>query len=527
MGKTMKRILALVLAGAMVLSFAACGPKGGKGGSSTGIDGENPLANGGKFEEGTVIKMVTSSHASWPYKEDWVVWDYIEEATGAKLEVNAIPNEDFTTKVNLLLASPDTLPDILSGWSKTDVDAHTSSGAFVPLSDNMDLMPNFSAYLDSVGEDAAEVLVAERTSSDGKMYVAQVVGEVGAGNGKTWMYRKDIFEKNGIKVPTTKEELIDACLKLKELYPNSYPVCFRNGLTQINIMGPMWKPYFEYGFYYDYEAGKWCYGAADSDTMKEIITFFQDMQNKGLVPPDYLTIATSSWQELMTTDRGFIMPEYIVRINFFNNIGRETNPDYTFAAMEPPMGRGKIANHSADGTCVMAFNTGDNKRMANAVSYIDWMISDEAHKLLQHGKEGETYSINPDGTYKQILGENDVWAAKYGLGTVGTYLRTGPVEGMVAEDANSFYNQQVKFANQFKEDYSNPAGWLAFNDEEYAVYEEYADSLRTYTEEMLSKFFLGQESMDNWDEFQAGLEEMGVNELLEIYESAYARASGK
>ena len=42
-------------------------------------------------------------------------------------------------------------------------------------------------------------------------------------------------------------------------------------------------------------------------------------------------------------------------------------------------------------------------------------------------------------------------------------------------------------------------------------------------EEELSKFMLSQQPMSNWDAFQEGLVEMGCEELLEIYETAYSR----
>ena len=60
-----------------------------------------------------------------------------------------------------------------------------------------------------------------------------------------------------------------------------------------------------------------------------------------------------------------------------------------------------------------------------------------------------------------------------------------------------------------------------------AIFNQNFDALNTYTEEMLSKFLLQQEPMSKWDDFQQGLKDMGVEELLKMYTGAYNRIMGK
>ena len=64
----MKKITALLLAVVMLLSLAACAG-GGTGGSVATLD---PLT------KDDVIQVVIGSHPSWPYREDWKIWEYIE-----------------------------------------------------------------------------------------------------------------------------------------------------------------------------------------------------------------------------------------------------------------------------------------------------------------------------------------------------------------------------------------------------------------------------------------------------------------
>lgn len=520
MSKTMKRIVALVLAGVMVFAFAAC-----KDDTKTPSGGQQLAENGKLFADGTVIKLTTSSHASWPYKEDWIVWDYIEEATGATLEVQAIPSSDYVTKVNLMMASPETLPDVMASSSKQETDGHAESGAFIALSDNFDKMPNFMALLDAMGEEKKAITLAERTSGDGKVYMAQVTGDVLGGNGRSWLYRRDIFEKNNLEVPTNEEEFFAVARKLKEIYPDSYPICFRSGLTNIDVMGPMFAPYFSTGFYYDYNGddAKWHFGAVE-DTTKELIEFFWKLSDEGLVPPDYLTIPTNSWQEYITTDRGFMMVDYLARINFFDQLCQPDNPEFDMACMAPPIG-GEIANFKNDPTAMVVCNTGDEDRIDNAIKFIDWMYSDEGTNLGRYGKEGETYEL-VDGVKKMIVAEGETVAQKYGFGTVGTYLRSASLEDQKAEVGEKLATEYGK-TNDYTAEYFNPTMWLSFNDDERDVYDEYFTALDTYKQEMISKFLLKQTPITEWDKFVADCKDMGLQELLDIHTSAYNRAMGK
>ena len=516
MNKKFKRVLALVLAGIMALSFAAC-DNGSQGGDvSEGI-------------EGATIKMVIGSHPSWPYNENWKIWEYIEEATGANLEIQAIPSSDMATKVNLMMASPETLPDVLHMDHKGVICQHALSGAFVSLTQNLDKMPNFDKILDTRPEGRALAL-AQASAGDGEVYFAPVINDSnGAGNGRAWLYRKDIFDKVGVVPPTTEDEIIEVGKKLKAAYPDSYPLCFRNGLNQIDVMGPMWKEYFTWGFYYDFNAEKWMYGATE-DTMKHAIEFFQRMLEDELVPPDFLTIATKSWQELILSDRGFMMPEYMVRIDYFNKPGRETNPEYTWMYMDPPKGGTEtgatmVANYYGDPTGMGVCNTGDQTRINNALAFVDWYYSDDAADLYTWGKEGETYEV-VDGVKKLILGAEESASVKYGIGTYGTSLRALPDPDAEKKTTPEMWDAVQKsrattVANK------NPKDWLTFNDEEQRVYDTYYEAVNTYAEEQLSKFILKQVPLTEWDNFQKNLADLGLDKLLEIYTSAYNRAVGK
>ena len=511
----MKKFIAIILAGIMLLSLAACGGGGTKA---------NTVADNEPLTKDDVIQIATISHASWPFREDWKVWQYIEEGCGATLQVNAYPSSDVVTKYSLMLASPDMLPDIMCYTSQPN-DRYTSQGAFIAFDDMEEYMPNFNAWVDSLSEDEYRNNVANHIAFDGKIYYSPVIGREKSSGVRAWLYRKDIFEKHNLAVPTNFDELYEVSKKLKELYPESYPICLRQGFTHIDTSGSSWKEYWESGLYYDYNAEKWSYGASE-DIMLDVLTFCKKMVDEKLMPSNFFTINTTEWQELITTDRGFIMPEYQTRIDFFNGLARVTNPDFDLHAMVPPvanseLGTNKVNKKNVDLSGQVICNNGDERRMANAAKYMDWFYTDEAMELVSWGKEGETYEVK-DGKKSFISDESGAQAnTLYGFSTYGVFTRMDPEAAIVAESADIAETRDMVLEHTMP--YANPLNTLSLNQDEQKVKEELLTAIGSYKSEMVSKFILGQEPLSKFAEFQNELNKMGLSELLKVYESAYAR----
>ena len=510
-----KRVTAGLLAAGMILSFAAC--NGSKG---------NPADTGKKVSE---LNVVVSSAASWPYNEKWKMWEYFREGTGVNLKVHAIPDTDFDTKVSLMMSSKDTLPDMIYMWVKATEDSYAESGAFVSLSDNLDKMPNMSAFLNSLPEAERKDLVTQRTSADGKMYSAPIYGTQTINNLRSWLYRKDIFEKNNVAVPTTYDEMYEAAKKLKKAYPNSYPICLRDGLARIDTFASSWAPYMSLNSYYDFTDSTWKFGPIQP-AMKDLVAYFSKLHAEGLVSPEYLTTNTKSWEELMCTDRGFITFEYIVRIDYFNKINRPTYPEYTWASMAPPVpntpqGASKLTKTNVSFSGYLVCNTGKQDNINTALSVLDWMYSDEGKELLSWGKEGETYEVK-DGKKQYILPkEDDTPQLLYGVGTHGI-LQFISIEANEAGYSAEQVEECHKAVN-YTDDNVNPTLWLPLNKEEDNEATKLKQDIGTYVEENISKMLVGQLPMSYWDTYVKDIKNAGADRLVEIYSQAYDRVMGK
>ena len=249
----MKRLIALTLATVMLLALCACG--GNNNGSSGNVSYDIP--EGKVLPDDAVVSITIPSHASWPYEENWKVWEYIKESLGGTVNVNAIPATDYGTKFPLIMAAADNFPDLINFQGKTSGFAnYCEQGAFLAYDDYLEFMPNYVEFWENVPEDE-KWMQDVRRSFDGKIYYSPSHGLERSTNIRGWLYRKDIFEKHNLKTPETMTELYEVCKRLKELYPDSYPLSMRSGFSNLSVTGSSWKPNFRVTVYYDFEIEKW------------------------------------------------------------------------------------------------------------------------------------------------------------------------------------------------------------------------------------------------------------------------------
>ena len=68
---------------------------------------------------------------------------------------------------------------------------------------------------------------------------------------------------------------------------------------------------------------------------------------------------------------------------------------------------------------------------------------------------------------------------------------------------------------------------LTLNEEELEVYNSVMTEVMTYVQEMQVKFILGIESFDNYDSFIQKIKDMGVDQAINAYQTAYDRYNAR
>ncbi|WJH34440.1 extracellular solute-binding protein [Paenibacillus sp. CC-CFT747] len=482
--------------------------------SSNSSSPKSPEASGGSAPSAkteNTFTVLLEQHPNWPYDKNWVVWKWIKEKTGATFDVQ-VPSGELKDTINLNVASGN-MPDITFFTSRADADKFGQQGVLANILDYKDVMPNLTAWLKKYPDIAKAALAA-----NGKMYMLPNQG-FGETNRVIWMYREDIFKKHGIKPPENYDELITVGKKLKELYPGSYPFSFRSGpnLTILNFATAQFGTYN--GFFLDEKTGKLRYGPTENE-YKKMVEYFHTMHKEGLIPPDWLTYNVQQWQTAVSNDQTFLLLDYIGRLDLFNIPMRKTNPGFSLAFMTPPEGVPgfKVNPYIHFIEAGMTFSS-KSKKIKEALQAYDWFYSEEGKQILSWGKDEEAYTTE-NGKKKlkpEYLDVTDL-RKKTGLATNGTYTWFD-------------YDAHLAPASQEQRDAYDLA---RKHDSPYRVRPQYNESelsnvsllqaaVEKHRNEQITRFIIGERSLDQWDQYVAEAKKLGVDELAKITQAAYDR----
>ena len=191
------------------------------------------------------------------------------------------------------------------------------------------------------------------------------------------------------------------------------------------------------------------------------------------------------------------------------------------AYMVPPAFNEDVGNQFAYSAKVLLgfVVSSQTKHLDEALAYIDWMYSDEGRELLTWGRPGDLYTEDAAGnrTWKEFSTAAEMKQAT-GFEVFGFYQRY---------DFNgelSTFSPECRSATEEARKYDLPQQpVLAFNDEEQSIVNTVGTNVKTFVDEQVSKFLLGERSFDEWDSYVAEVEALGLADLKAVHESSYAR----
>ncbi len=181
-----KKILAMVAITALLGVTSACGS-----------DDDPSSSNGGPE---TADMVVWLNGADTPQEaRDWLKETFEEDHPGSTLTIEEQEWDGLVERLTTALSSEDETPDVVE-VGNTQAPTFTTAGAFSDLTGDLeewggdDLLPGF----------------VEGATVDGKTYAVPYYA------GSTYVfYRKDLFKKANLEVPTTMEEFIATAVALK------------------------------------------------------------------------------------------------------------------------------------------------------------------------------------------------------------------------------------------------------------------------------------------------------------------------
>ena len=186
----MKRASFLAVGIAAALVLAGCGDD----------DGSEPTADEtAAAPEPADIRLWLNGTDTPQEIRDWLEAEFEEQNTDSTLTIEEQEWEGLVERLTTSLGSESETPDVVE-VGNTQAPTFTTVGAFADLTDRLD---------DLGGDDLLPSFV-EAGSVDGRTYAVPYY----AGSSYVF-YRKDLFEKAGLEVPTTMDEFVDAAIALK------------------------------------------------------------------------------------------------------------------------------------------------------------------------------------------------------------------------------------------------------------------------------------------------------------------------
>ncbi|MBQ2889616.1 MAG: extracellular solute-binding protein [Clostridia bacterium] len=502
--KILIRLTALMLMSVMMLSIAGCGEK------TATNDGEKMK-----------VTMLFADNPVAPYKEDWLLLQEIEKRANVDLDIQVVPMSDINDKRKIIFNSGE-LPDLIGYTWPNDVREYVGSGIILPINKYEDKMPNMKKKIEELNFYEE---VNNLRELDGNYYVLPTMKET-AYQGLCLILRKDIFEKHNIAIPTTHTELYDVLKKLKELYPDSYPMTGYSGYPQLlRSIGPIFNVDDLNNpdrCSYDREADKWEFTPA-TEEYKETMEYIVKLSQEGLLDPETLTQDRNQWTQKLVSSTSFVTYGYIDQTGNLSDAGRKVyGEDFELIHVLPvagPDGQVRVSKAGRGNNASVAISAAAAKRddFDRLIEFVDWLyFSDEGISLCGLGVEGVTYLKEEDGYVRPDT-------IKTELNPTGTLSLTKDF-GMAT--SNFYIVELEKFktkGNPVTREYYNtltennwimpPIPAVLINEEDKEDRSILIQKLTDFTERTVFDFVLGKRSIDDWDKYMKEIEDLGYKKL--------------
>ncbi|MGO4373619.1 extracellular solute-binding protein [Paenibacillus sp. MCAF20] len=396
-----------------------------------------------------------------------------------------------------------------------------TAGQLIPLENLIDdYAPNFKGLMDQYPEIRSAI-----TTPEGHIYALPAVVTLGAARtDKKWINQAWLKQLN-LKEPETTEDLYNVLVAFRDKDPNGngkqdeIPMTARAssgpglGLPVVSMMSGSFGLDLQLGYNINLENNKvdiWM----GSERNKELLIYLNKLYNEKLLDPEVFSHKEAQYLAKQASGTaGFFFDQT-------NNPFLEIADQYTGIA--PPEGPHGDRLQSQGAPVPRDFGafaiTSVNKNPEATLRWVDYFYGEEGSTLLRFGREGEHYELK-DGIpyYKEEF-------LKSGNQAKITPYAGGGAPHLISDKVASYINPlQVQEAQSKLDPFMPEIRYAApmFDEETARKVDVLRNDIDKYYEEQSTKFIAGSLSFDKWDEFQATLQKMNIDELEKLYQDAY------
>lgn len=550
--KNAKKLVALLLSLALVLSLGACGGNGESSTSSeaspsstteesgaaaeSGDESQAETAETGEFqlpivdEPTTLSYFVADDSNAAIMTTDWndnEFYQEMERRTGVHLEFEMVSSADYQTNFNLMIASGNLADMIYVGASyyAEGVDAAIDDGYFLDLTDLVDeYMPNYEKVRTS---DVQYELLS--TTDSGRLGAVYELRQSKQGPWLGLWIRQDWLDDLGLETPVTFDDYHEVLTAFKNEKGATAPLIL-NFSGSDGEFGTMSGGLNVLNSWQLDETGKVNFGPY-MDAWKEYVTIMHQWYTEGLIDPDFMATdeRTADMAKVVTGASGLFAALYTMPSVYE---AASEDPNMNLAPVNPPVmnegDEGHIRlrdSYTSGNTAISA----DSENWEVALRWLDYLYTEEGALLANYGVEGDTFEFNEDGEPEftdKILANENGWTMTQ---TVASYLCpsagianwsdwTRELAGVPEKDQACY-----DVWSEFSDDWRLPSSVTLTQDESTERAALYAD-ISTIVKEQTAQFISGALDIEsNWDAYISALEASGMERAIEITQAAYDR----
>lgn len=512
----MKKTISLLLAVLMLVSMlAACG-----NGSASGETEANTPDN--------VFEVATVRWSDWGEAYHTGFPDQAAAEVGITIEWDTILNADWGDRKAVMIAGGD-LPDAFMGsicFSESDI--MTNEGTFIALDEYIDeYMPNFKAILES-----DPTMKALATASDGHIYGLPSKRPCRPTIANQMFINKTWLDNLGLEMPTTYEEFVDVLKAFKEGDANgngdpSDEIPYGGGMADIVMFFclPFGTTIGADGTYsMTVKDGEPVY-IPTSEEYKAGLAWMHECYEAGLIDPEIFTQDTSMRDAKLMGEisRVGVAPGWTPDSTF----GPNSDEYVALPALIGPDGNQYISadpehwNYARYEFVI----TADCDDPGTLLSWVDKFYTEEASIQNFYGSFGVGTEQNADGTYT-VLEPNDGNSAD-------TFAWINSLRDFGPKYVPDGFNDKVTYAGangdaikleldeQMKQYATEAYPNVSFTQDQLNTLATLFADIGAYVATSQAKWVTEGGIEEEWDDYIATLERMGLNDFLTIMQDAY------
>jgi len=462
-------------------------------------------------------------HGDW---EQMLFFTEMEARTGISFNFTTPSQDTVRERRNMAFATND-LPDLFFGveFEPSEIMLYASQGQIIPLND---LIQNYAPNLRAIFAQYPE-LRKDLTAPDGNIYGLATM-RPGDANYYTLLINQYWLNQAGLTIPRTTEEFYQALVAFRELDPNSIPFSLGGPWEAHWLAGAFGVLPHDNGIFN--EDGTIVFAFTD-ERYREYLRFMNRLFEEGLLDPESFT---QSGAQLNAKGHDGLLGAFFAGAPFFI-VGDDLNYRYEWVpALAGPRGDRMWIKGPEVASRLSFAITSANPYPEATMRWIDSLFSPDAGVFINNGMEGVSFRRGADGIYEKII------PAGYSNFEEFRGRRITPAAGMampaaffprnentpVFDDDEMWIEIWTNMRNAYAEYGRERHPILYFTEAQNREIATIAVDLRTFTDNMIARFIMGDASLDDdWDEFVATTERMRVADFVRIYQEAMDAREGR